>query len=61
VLVVRGQDADGHWHLALEGVKDGEIIGFPLDSTLAALLGYDVAHESWPVWIDRLAAEIAAG
>jgi hypothetical protein len=35
-----------------------EVIGWPLASTLADLLGYNVAHEDWPPWIDDLAREI---
>jgi hypothetical protein len=35
-----------------------EVVGEPLQSTLADLLGYSVAHDEWPSWIDDLAAEI---
>jgi hypothetical protein len=49
---------DGHWELELEGVEDAVCVGWPLNEALADLLGYDVAQEEWPVWIDRLAEEI---
>ena len=48
------------WHLELEGVEGAEIAGFPLESTLAELLGYRVAHEEWPTWVTRLAEELTA-
>ena len=38
--------------------SDSQVLGSPLPSTLAALLGYDVAHDEWPEWIDQLAEEI---
>jgi hypothetical protein len=49
---------DTTWHLRIEGNPSAEIIGSPLDSTLAELLGYSVAHEEWPDWIDVLARDI---
>jgi hypothetical protein len=47
-----------HWHCRLEGKPEAEIVGWPLNSTLAELLGYEVAREEWPPWINELAAEI---
>jgi hypothetical protein len=47
-----------HWHLRIEGDPSAELVGAPLNSALAELLGYRVAHERWPEWIDILAAEI---
>jgi hypothetical protein len=41
------------------GLNDAQLSGWPLDANLADLLGYDVAHEDWPEWIDRLAKELA--
>jgi hypothetical protein len=49
---------DAYWHLRIKGEADAEIVGTPLASTLAELLGYQVAHEEWPEWIDDLAAEV---
>ena len=46
------------WHLRIQGEPDAEIVGTPLGSTLAELLGYQVAREEWPVWIDDLASKI---
>lgn len=57
-LLIHGQMPDGHWELELEGVEDAVCVGWPLNEALADLLGYDVAQEEWPVWIDRLAEEI---
>jgi hypothetical protein len=48
------------WHLRIVGEPNREIVGRPLRSALAELLGYAVAHESWPSWIDRQADEIEA-
>jgi hypothetical protein len=46
------------WELEL----DGEVsVGHPLNSTLADLLGWNVADEDWPTWIDELAARITFG
>jgi len=36
------------------------ITGSPLNSTLAELLGYKVADEQWPSWIDEMAEAIAS-
>jgi hypothetical protein len=49
---------NGDWHLRIEGEPGAEIIGWPLNSTLADLLGYAVAHEDWPTWVDDLARQI---
>jgi hypothetical protein len=54
-VLVERLASDGFWHLTLEGA---EIVGEPLQSTLAELLGFDVAGESWPRWVDDCAAEI---
>jgi hypothetical protein len=59
VLLVHGRLPDGHWELELEGAKvDRRIVGWPLNSTLADLVGYHVGREDWPGWIDQLADEI---
>ena len=48
------------WELQIEG-QDGAVqIGHPLSSTLADLLGWSVAHEEWPEWVDQLAHKIEA-
>jgi hypothetical protein len=49
---------DRHWHLKLEDEPGAELVGVPLQSALAELLGYAVAHEDWPPWVDDCAAEI---
>jgi hypothetical protein len=49
---------DRYWHLRIEGVPGAEIIGWPLNTALAELLGYAIAHEEWLSWIDHLAREI---
>jgi hypothetical protein len=49
-----------YWHIRIEGDQAGEIVGTPLTSTLAELLGYQVAHQEWPRWIDDLASEVEA-
>jgi hypothetical protein len=49
---------DNYWQLSIDGTPRAEIVGWPLPSTLAELLGYAVAHEQWPSWIDELAVEI---
>jgi hypothetical protein len=47
------------WELSFAGGSAADTsVGHPLNSTLADLLGYRVAHEEWPKWIDELAAEI---
>jgi hypothetical protein len=51
---------DDYWHLRIQGDPSAELVGTPLNSSLAELLGYRVAHERWPEWIDTLAAEIEA-
>lgn len=48
------------WEVRLPGVKPEEAAGHPLDSLLAAALGWNVAHEAWPSWIDDLAVVIEA-
>ena len=57
-LIAERHGTEGDWHLLIEGEQDAELVGRPLNSALAELLGYDVAHEEWPSWIDDLAAEI---
>jgi hypothetical protein len=53
--------ADGMFHLWIEGEEGvAEIMGSELDVALADLLGYVVAHEEWPAWIDDLARRIEA-
>ena len=56
------RDPDGRisWECWIEGDPEAVIVGWPLDGTLADLLGYDVVHETWPEWIDNLAVEIEA-
>jgi hypothetical protein len=48
------------WYLRIEGVPNAEIVGWPLNSALAELVGYQVAHEPWPKWIDDISHEIEA-
>jgi hypothetical protein len=48
------------WEVKLDGSESGAGVGHPLNSTLADLLGWKVAHEEWPTWIDELAAAIEA-
>ena len=48
------------WECRVDGEPDAWCIGTPLNSTLAAALGYHVAHDEWPAWIDRWAEEIVA-
>ena len=57
VLLVERTADESHWHLRLAESTD-EIVGEPLQSALAELLGYSVASDEWPEWIDDLAAEI---
>jgi hypothetical protein len=57
-LLVERLANDEHWHLQLEDEPQTEIVGVPLQSALAELLGYEVAHQSWPSWVDDCAAEI---
>jgi hypothetical protein len=56
-LIVHGFGESG-WHLQ---IGDREIIGLPLNSTLAELLGFRLGQEEWPAWIDRIADQIADG
>lgn len=51
---------DGYWYLRIDGEPHSEMAGWPLNSTLAELVGYNIAHEDWPSWIDDLAREIQA-
>jgi hypothetical protein len=68
VVIARTFDATGGeapdrgpmWELQIQRVDEAVIVGHPLNSTLAELLGYAVAHERWPHWIDDLAQEIEA-
>jgi hypothetical protein len=48
------------WQLEIEGRSDLVVIGHPIESTLAELLGHDVAHDEWPGWMTDLAGQIAA-
>jgi hypothetical protein len=57
LLLVERTDEDAHWHLQLPATSE-EIVGEPLQSTLAALLGFPVAHDDWPSWLGDFAAEI---
>jgi hypothetical protein len=56
--VVLVERLDDGWHLQLADEPQAEIVGTPLQSALAELLGYAVAHESWPGWLDDAAADI---
>jgi hypothetical protein len=51
---------DPYWVCELEGtgetVVSGNDSGRLTGAMLADLLGYDVAHDEWPTWIDDLAA-----
>jgi hypothetical protein len=49
-----------NWSLRIEEELLAEILGWPLNTTLAELLGHAVAHEKWPTWIDDLAQVIEA-
>ena len=57
-LIAEPHGTEGDWHLLIEGERDAEVVGQPLNSSLADLLGHHVAHEEWPSWIDDLAAEV---
>jgi len=46
------------WELEIEGQEGAVIVGHPLNTTLAELLGWNVAHEEWPRWVDQLAQRI---
>jgi hypothetical protein len=47
------------WELSITpGEPTERCVGHPLNSALADLLGYRVAHGEWPDWIDELAAQI---
>jgi len=49
-------DLGSLWELKVNGET---LIGHPLNSALAELLVWNVAHEEWPGWIDELAARIS--
>jgi hypothetical protein len=53
-------DRQGTWELVIGSLDAPEetVVGSPLPSSLAAVLGYDSAHDRWPGWVDRLAGEI---
>lgn len=57
-LLVAPFSDDGDWYARVEGDSPEEIVGWPLASTLASLLGYDVANGEWPAWIDEAAREV---
>jgi hypothetical protein len=57
LLLVERTPDDGHWHLQLPATSE-EIVGEPLQSALAELLGFSVARDDWPSWLDDLAMEI---
>jgi hypothetical protein len=48
------------WELQIEG-REEAVVGHPLNSTLADLLGWNVAHDEWPKWVDQLAQRIESG
>jgi hypothetical protein len=58
VLIVKRVGDDGSWELKLAENPSDAIVGKPLNSCLASLLGYRIAHDEWPEWIDTLANEI---
>lgn len=60
VLLVHGRLSDGSWELELEGEPNAQIVGRPLNSAVAELIGYHVAQEEWPDWMDQLVARIEA-
>ncbi len=60
VLLVHGRLSDGSWELELEGEPSAWIVGWPLNATVADLVGYHVGQEEWPDWIDQLAVQIEA-
>jgi hypothetical protein len=51
---------DGYWNLRIVGEPHTETVGWPLTPTLAEVVGYDIANEDWPAWVDDLAREIQA-
>lgn len=57
MVVVYALDSE-YWSCQIEGEPESEVHGRPLASTLAATLGYDVADDEWPEWIDRWAEQI---
>ncbi|MGH9197094.1 MAG: hypothetical protein ACRD1T_15310 [Acidimicrobiia bacterium] len=69
VLLARIADESGgdvpelgpQWELQIQGQEGNVIVGHPLNTALAELLGWKVAHEEWPEWIDRLADQIEEG
>ena len=68
VVIASVADASGgdapelgpEWELQVQGSDHLVIVGHPLRSTLAELLGYDPAHDEWPEWVDEVAARIEA-
>ncbi len=47
------------WELQIEGDATAVVMGRPLNSTLAALLGWS-PDGRWPDWVDRLARQVEA-
>jgi hypothetical protein len=56
------EEPDGRvfWECWIEGDASAVRLGCPLESTLADLVGYDVAHDELPDWIGLMAREIEA-
>ena len=50
-----GDDLSQLWEITIDGET---LIGHPLNSALAELLGWNIAHEDWPEWINEIAARI---
>ena len=46
------------WTTWIEGDEARLEAGWPLDSLIASVVGYDVAHEDWPGWIDEWVEQI---
>ena len=58
-MLVQFEGADSGWCCWIEGREDDQWIGgWTLNGAIADLVGYDIAHEEWPTWIDRWADEI---
>lgn len=63
VIVPLGGDAPElgpMWELEIQGFDGAVIVGHPVQSALAELLGYNVAQEEWPRWIGDVALRIEA-
>jgi hypothetical protein len=59
--VVVAREGELGWAVWIDGQQDTSIVvGRPLAPTIADAIGYDVAHEEWPTWIDQWASEIEA-